>query len=136
MSFYQNLDYAIVQIAHNFGAVAVVGGSLTALKFRGVSIRKKLAQIVLVGWATQGVSGAAFGAVSYYYFNQFPDIAGISIFALAIKIFCAIFGFMLMTMYLIRSDEWPINRIDAVWIVSSVISISAISAAAFLRWFS
>ena len=58
MSFYQNLNYAIVQVAHNFGAVAVVGGSLAALKFRGEVARSELARIVLAGWVTQGVSGA------------------------------------------------------------------------------
>jgi hypothetical protein len=136
MSFYQNLNYAIVQVAHNFGAVAVVGGSLAALKFRGEVARRELARIVLAGWVTQGVSGAGLGAVSYYFYHQFPDIAGIALVALVIKISCASLGFALMTIYLFQSDNWSITRIDKVWIVASVISLIAMSAAAFLRWFS
>lgn len=136
MSFYQNLDYAIVQVVHNFGAVAVVGGSLAALKFRGVEARKYLARIVLAGWAVQGVSGAGLGAISYYYYHQFPDIAGIAIFALVIKISCAGVGFVLMVMYLLQGGNWTISRSNSVWIVTSVISVVALTAAAFLRWFS
>jgi hypothetical protein len=136
MSFYQNLDYAIVQVAHNFGAVAVVGGSLAAIRFRGVSIRIELARIVLAGWVTQGVSGAALGAVSFYYYHQFPDIAGIALAALVIKMFCAVFGIALMVTYLFKSDDWTVIRIDSVWAVASVFSVIAMSSAAFLRWFS
>ena len=136
MSFYQNLSYAVIQVAHNFGAVAVVGGSLAALKFRGVVARKKLARIVLTGWVTQGVSGAGLGAVSYYFYHHFPDIAGIALVALLIKISCAGLGFALLTTYLLQSDNWPITRIDRAWILASVISLIAMVAAAFLRWFS
>jgi hypothetical protein len=136
MSFYQNLDYALVQVVHNFGAAAVVGGSLAAFKFCGMGARKELARVVLAGWVTQAVSGAGLGAVSYYYYHQFPDITGIALFALAIKMCCAAIGFVLMATYLLRSENWPVARIDKVWIVSALLSIAAMSAAAFLRWFS
>jgi len=136
MSFYQNLDYALVQVVHNFGAAAVVGGSLAALKFRGVAARKELVRVVLAGWLTQAVSGAGLGAVSYYYYHQFPDISGIALVALAIKMCCAGIGVVLMATYLLRSDNWPVAKIGTVWLATAVLSIGAMSAAAFLRWFS
>ncbi len=136
MSATQNLSYAIVQVAHNFGAVAAVGGSLAAIKFRGVETRKNLAWLALAGWGTQAASGAAFGAVSYMFYNQFPDISGIAVVALAIKIFCVAIGFLLLAMYVFRSADWPVARMNAVWIISSVLAVTALTAAAFLRWFS
>ena len=136
MSATQNLTYAIVQVAHNFGAVAVVGGSLAAIKFRGVETRKWLAWIAFTGWGTQAASGAAFGAVSYYFYHQFPDISGIAVVALVIKMACVAIGFLLLAMYLFRSADWTVAKMNAVWIASTSLAITALSAAAFLRWFS
>ncbi len=136
MSAAQNLTYAIVQVAHNFGAVAVVGGSLAALSFRGPETRKKLVWISLAGWGTQAVSGAAFGAVSYYFYHSFPDIAGIAAVALAIKMGCVAIGFILMATCLFRSADWTAARMNTVWAISSALAVIALSAAAFLRWFS
>jgi len=136
MSAAQNLGYAIVQAVHNFGAVAVVGGSLAAIKFRAADIRKKIAWLVFAGWGTQAASGAAFGVVSYYFYHQFPDISGIAVVALAIKMVCVAIGFLLLATYLFRSDGWTVEKMNIVWVSSSVLSITAISAAAFLRWFS
>jgi len=135
MSATQNLAYAIVQVAHNFGAVAVVGGSLAATHFRGVDTRKKFARLVLSGWVTQGLSGAAFGAVSYFYDHQFPDISGIAVVALYLKMACATSGFLLLGTYLFRSDDWTLARMNSVWLISSALAVGALSAAAFLRWF-
>jgi hypothetical protein len=136
MSATQNLTYAIVQVAHNFGAVAVVGGSLAAMKFRGVDTRKKFAWLVLGGWGTQAASGAALGAVSYYFYHRFPDISGIAVVALGIKMVCVVMGFLLLGTYLCRSAGWTPARMNAVWIASSALAVTALSAAAFLRWFS
>lgn len=136
MSATQNLTYAIVQVAHNFGAVAIVGGSLAALSSRGLETRKRLAWISLAGWGIQAVSGAAFGAVSFYFYHQLPDIAGVAIMALLIKIGCVAMGFILTAAYLFRSSDWNAERINTVWIVSSLLAVTALSAAAFLRWFS
>ena len=136
MSATQNLAYAIIQVAHNFGAVATTGGSLAAVKFRGMDTRKLLARVALAGWGTQALSGATFGAVSYYFYGQFPDIAGIAVAALFIKMACAATGFLLMATYLLRSNNWTTARINSAWVASSVLAVTALSAAAFLRWFS
>lgn len=136
MSATQNLAYSVIQVVHNFGAVAAAGGALAALKFRGVDTRKTLARLVLAGLVTQAVSGAAFGAVSYFFYRQLPDIAGIAVAALAIKIVCVSIGFLLLATYLFRGDDWTVAKMNVVWIASSSLTASALFAAAFLRWFS
>ncbi len=136
MSSGQNLAYAIVQVVHNFGAVAAVGGSFAAVKFRDVNTRRRLAGVALAGWGTQAASGAAFGATSYYFYHRLPDIAGVAVAALVVKIVCVAIGFLLLATYLFRSDRWPPAKMDAAWTASSALAITALSAAAFLRWFS
>lgn len=136
MSATQNLAYALVQVAHNAGAVAAVGGSLAAFKLRSADARRWLGKVVLAGLMVQGLSGAAFGAVSYFFFHHFPDIAGIAIAALAVKIICVILGCLLLAAYLFLGKDWTAGRINAVWIASSALAATALIAAAFLRWFS
>ncbi len=135
MSVAQNLTYSVVQVVHNLGAVATVGGSLAAMRLRDGVTRKKLAKLVLGGWATQAASGAALGAVSYHFYGRFPDISGIAADALVIKMVCAALGFLLLAAYLFKSDNWSAGRIDAAWVASCVLAVTAISSAAFLRWF-
>jgi hypothetical protein len=136
MSATQNLSYAVIQVAHNFGAVAVVGGSLIALRVRESAARRKLGYLALAGWLTQAASGATFGMVSYYYYGKFPDISGIASYALGIKMLCATLGILTLAAYLWRGELWTERGSDKVWLSSSVLAITALSAAAFLRWFS
>ncbi len=135
MSAAQNLGYAVIQVVHNLGAVATVGGSLGALALHDRAARQKLSYLVLGGWVTQAASGAAFGAISYYFYGKFPDISGIAIYALGIKMVCASLGIPLLLTYLWRSAQWLDATMDRVWISSAVLALTAISAAAFLRWF-
>jgi hypothetical protein len=136
MSFAQNLSYSIVQAAHNFGAVAVVGGSLSAVMIRETEARKIFTWIVLAGWALQAVSGATFGAVSFYFYHQFPDISGVAWVALIVKMVCVVIGLLLLGTYLFSGANWESSRINLVWGTSSMLAITALSAAAILRWFS
>jgi hypothetical protein len=134
----QSLLYALVQIAHNFGAVAVVGGSLfgrwpLALPY---TQRRRLAWVVLGGWLVQGASGASFGAVSVAYYGQPPDIHGIAVVALLLKIGCAVTGIVLTVLYLRFGVRWSEAGRAVVWNLLIVLSITAVSAAAILRWFS
>ena len=57
-------------------------------------MRKPLAWVMLVGWAAQAASGGAFGGVSWLYYGRFPDIHGIAVAALLIKMVCAAAGVM------------------------------------------
>ena len=136
MSAIQNTAYALIQVAHNLGAVAAAGGSLAALKFRGQDTRSGLARLVLAGLATQGLSGAAFGAVSYHFYGRFPDISGIAVDALEIKIACVVIGCLLLTGYVFLEKKWSLATINACWIATTALTFTALCSAAFLRWFS
>jgi hypothetical protein len=99
-------------------------------------MRKSLAWIALVGWAAQAASGGAFGAVSWLYYGRFPDIHGIAIAALLIKIACAAAGFMLAAAYIHSGIGWSERARQATWRALAVLAVTALTAAAFLRWFS
>lgn len=134
----QNLAYALIQVAHNFGAVAVVGGSLLGrwpLHIEAIQ-RQRLAWLVLGGWVVQAMSGTAFGIVSIAYYGQPPDIHGIAVIALLVKIVCAVTGFVVTVWWLRRADRWSESRRTRVWSLLMALGITALSAAAFLRWFS
>lgn len=135
---WQNLSYAAIQVAHNFGAAAAVGGSLFALwpARPTPGIRRKLAWLALAGWTVQGASGAAFGAVSFYFYGQFPDIHGLAAAALRIKIACAAAGLLLAAAYLLRAGNWGENGQRRAWAGLLALGATALTAAAFLRWFS
>jgi hypothetical protein len=133
----QNLAYALTQLLHNFGAVAVVGGALlgrwplAALP----PVRRKLAWLVLVGWSTQIVSGAGFGVISYAYYHQFPDLHDIAFAALLLKVVCAISGVFLSAGYLRFQYAWTEQQQERIWRLLILLGATALSAAAFLRWF-
>lgn len=132
----QNLIYAAIQVVHNFGAVAVVGSAVCALWPGLAGPRKTLAWTVLWGWAAQAASGVAFGAVSWFYYGRFPDIHGIAVAALLIKVACAAAGFMLAAAYLHSGIGWSERAQQTAWRALAVLAATALSAAAFLRWFS
>jgi len=135
----QSLSYAVIQVVHNFGAVAVVGSAISAISALGLGSAgqgRRLAWINLLGWVAQGISGGAFGAVSWFYYGRFPDIHGIAIGALLIKLACAATGFMLSAMYLYRGKQWREGSRQLIWKLLAVLAIVALTAAAFLRWFS
>lgn len=130
----QNLAYATTQIVHNFGAVAVVGGAFCALAWREATVQRRLAWLVLIGWATQAASGATFGAISYLHYGRFPDIHGIAVAALGVKMACAALGFSLTAWQLFAHPAAAPGR--HIWLVLCGLGALALSSAAVLRWFS
>jgi len=133
----QSLLYALIQVAHNFGAVAVVGGALLARwPIHLDAAQRPLAWLVLVGWTIQVLSGASFGAVSMAYYGQFPDLHGIAIVALLVKIACVATGFVVTIGWLRHSSEWDEVRRQRSWNLLAALAVTALTAAAFLRWFS
>ena len=137
MALFENLAYSGVQLAHNFGAVAVVGSSAAATWLvSDHSSQQRLAKLMAVGWAVQGLSGAGFGATSYYFYGKFPDIKGIAIAALVVKILSALVGFFLVLRYLAQSSVWDeVARHDR-WRILFWLAATPLAAAAVLRWFS
>lgn len=133
----QNLAYALTQVVHNFGAVAVVGGAVIGRAQPSASrAQRRLAWLVLSGWLMQGASGMGFGAISYAYYGQFPDIHGIAIAALYLKMACAAAGVVLSVVLLRQHGGGTDQRRNALWLVLAVLGVTALTAAAFLRWFS
>jgi len=132
----QNLIYALIQVTHNFGAAAIVGiGVYETWLVRG-SPERRLAWLLAVVWALQAFSGALFGIVTYYYDGQLPDIHGVAVDALVVKIFCAILGFILAVAYAKWGSGWSAKKCRFIWGASFALGAVALSAAAFLRWFS
>jgi hypothetical protein len=134
----QNLSYAAVQVVHNFGAATVVASPLAALTLarEHLDTQHKLAWLALAGWVAQLASGAAFGAVSFYNYGKFPDLHGIAIAALTIKVACAGLA-LLLGLSLIRSGaNWTGKGRHRAWHALAGLGTTALTAAAFLRWFS
>jgi hypothetical protein len=131
----ENILYAAVQIAHNFGAVAVTGLPIAALRFAPARpTLRRMAWLTLLAWVTQGASGAGFGAVSFLMEGQFPQIHYLAWAALAVKIACAALAITLLTINLLaRVEAAPDNRI---WTGLAILGITALTCAAVLRWFS
>lgn len=122
-----NLLYATAQVFHNFGACMVVGGSVYALYAKQNG--RKLIIFILAGWILQALSGASFGLISYVHEKSFPDIGKIARGALFLKMTCTFFG-ILLSVLLLKSISFLKQKLIA------ICSITALTAAAFLRWFS
>lgn len=133
----QNLAYALIQLAHNFGAVAVTGGAVAGwvTQRRAPGQATRLVWLVLAGWALQAASGAGFGLTSLAYYGQFPDLHGIAVAALVIKLSCATAGLLLAILLLRFSGAWSAARRQHAWSGLVGLAATALSAAAFLRWF-
>jgi hypothetical protein len=132
----QNFLYALIQIAHNFGAVSIVGLGAYGLFFADGQPKRHVAILQACAWAVQGTSGALFGIVTYLYYQHLPDIQGVAIIALIIKIGCVMLGFCLATTYAWFDTQWPASTRRLVWTMSFILGLVALSSAAFLRWFS
>lgn len=133
----ENLDYTLVQVVHNFGAAAIVGGSVFALypAVQAVAVQRKLAWLVGGGWAVQALSGMGFAAVSYYFYGKLPDIHGIALAALLVKMLCAVCGFGIAAIYLRHAAGWTTEQHRTAWQRLIALGVTALTAAAFLRWF-
>lgn len=132
----QNLAYTLTQVGHNFGAVTVVAVPMYAV-IRGLETEARaLLVTTLVGWGLQITSGVLFGLISLFYYGQFPDIHGIAVNALIVKVVCAV----LASVVVIVSLRWHTfsgkrTRIMKWWTLT-VLGCVALTAAAFLRWYS
>ncbi|HUX90505.1 MAG TPA: hypothetical protein VMV48_07405 [Gallionellaceae bacterium] len=135
--YIQNISYALTQVVHNFGASAVLGGAVAALWLAPrPELERALGWLVLSGWAAQIASGAAFGVISFYYYEQFPDISFAGTVALVIKLACAASGFSLAAFYLLYARGKPQAWRRCIWMIMTVLGGTALTAAAFLRWYS
>ncbi len=135
---WENLYYALTQLIHNFGALAIVGGALGGLKVQAdnLHLKRKLAWLVLGGWCAQAFSGIIFGAISLYLYGETPDLHTTAQVALTIKMACAVSGILLSLFYVRRAEGWSNKGRHNAWTALTGFGATALSSAAFLRWFS
>jgi hypothetical protein len=132
----QNLIYALIQVVHNFGATAIIGLSVYSIWNVSGGAALSRASFTAAAWALQGLSGALFGMVTYYYYGHLPDIHGVAVAALFVKMVCAVLGFALAVFYAKWGFGWSAGKCRFVWVCSFTLGSVALSSAAFLRWFS
>ena len=133
----ENLIYTWVQIVHNFGAVAVIGSPAAALSLsrQNQIVRYKLVWLMLLGWLAQGASGIGFALTSYTMKGALPEVTGIALGALILKVGCTFIGTVLTGFYLATRLRWSAAREHRMWQLMLLMTVSAITAAAFLRWY-
>jgi hypothetical protein len=131
-----DLVYALVQLVHNLGAVAVAGGPAAALLLAapGSAARRRLAWTVLLAWALQAASGAGFALASWTLKGALPEVEGVALAALAVKL-AATVGGLVLGVFLVRTRGASPRGERTAWAASLVLAASALSAAAFLRWY-
>ncbi len=133
----ENLAYALTQVVHNFGAAVVLGGALFALwPTSRLEDGRIFAWLILGAWSAQIISGGLFGATSLYFYGETPDLSTIAMVALGIKVVAAITGFLLAAAYLARGRTWNRMRATRSFQGLAALAATALTAAAFLRWFS
>jgi hypothetical protein len=132
-----DVAYAVTQVVHNFGAVAVTAAP-AASRWARLAVspqnQRHLAWLALGGWMAQAASGATFGAISYATFARWPDIHGIAVAALLLKMACALAGFGVSALYLARAAAWTPRARRRAWNALLAFAATALCAAAVLRW--
>lgn len=134
----QNFIYALIQILHNFGAVAIVGIAAASLWLAGGNtvLLHRLAIFTALAWLIQAMSGAFFGLSTFYFEHHLPDIHGIAVDALIVKMLCAASGIILAVMYIKRDAQLSVASATSIWRILLALGVVALCSAAFLRWFS
>ncbi|HEY8888161.1 MAG TPA: hypothetical protein VIM35_06720 [Gallionella sp.] len=116
----------------------MIGTAASALWLvRGnAAVQHRLALLAAVAWAVQVASGVLFGITTYYFERHLPDIHGVAVDALLVKICCAVAGLVLTVAYLRLNSGWTLTRQLLVWRALLTLGVIALGSAAFLRWFS
>lgn len=133
----ENLAYALTQVLHNFGAVALLGAAVGAFwPASRPEYERALGWLIVGAWGVQIASGGLFGLISLYYYGETPDLSTVASVALAVKVTAAVSGFLLAIFYLLRGGDWPPARVRGSFKILATLGAAALTAAAFLRWFS
>lgn len=133
----ENLAYALIQVVHNFGAAAVLGGSVFALwPAPRLEHGRTFAWLILIAWGAQIASGGMFGVTSLHYYGETPDLSSVAKTALVVKVVAAFAGLLLATLFLLRGRGWSPAGMKRAFRSLAALGAVALTAAAFLRWFS
>jgi len=133
---FENALYAGVQIAHNFGAAAVAATPIAALWLGPAqpALLRPMAWLTFIAWLVQAASGLGFGAVSFFMEGELPEIHHLALAALIVKILCAASALALLSVHFLRRGGTPPGVV--IWRSLSGLGLTALTAAAVLRWFS
>jgi len=127
----ENILYASVQLAHNFGAAAVTGLPIAALWLKPAPpVLRKVAWLTLLAWLVQ----SAIGTVSFFQEGELPQIHHLALAALCVKIACAALAVTLLTVHFLRRTASGPGV--AIWRGLAILGVTALTSAAILRWFS
>ena len=130
-----DLPYALVQVVHNLGAAGVVAPAVGALWLaRDAAPHRRLAWLSTGSWALQGATGAGFAAVSWLGKGALPEVEGVALWALAIKVACTVLGLAAGVTLLRRRAAGSTTR-TWLWGASLAAGLGALCGAAFLRWY-
>jgi hypothetical protein len=132
----QDLIDALIQVIHNMGATAIVGIGFYGVFYTKANPGARLALAQAIAWMIQGLGGAAFGFTTYWFYGHLPDIHGVAVLALFLKMGCVVLGFLLTISYALWRYQWSPERRCLVWSSSFALGVTALTSAAFLRWFS
>lgn len=133
-----NLIYALIQVVHNFGAAAIIGFTACALwRWRGeAEAQRRIFIAIGVAWLIQGASGVSFGIASLSFYGKLPDIHGVALAALAVKILCVATALIVTAVVFKRGFGAGEKKRTVTRGGLFVLGVIALSAAGFLRWFS
>lgn len=132
----ENILYTCVQILHNFGAVVVVGSPAAGWWLERKNLMaSRLALFALLGWFIQGATGIGFALTSYSLKGAVPEVTGVALAALLVKIFGTVIGFTLAVLVRRKGSQWRLRSRILAWQTMLTASVAALVAAAFLRWY-
>ena len=130
-----DLPYALVQVVHNLGAAGVVAPAMAALWLsRDAAPRRRLAWLSTGSWALQAATGGGFAAVSWFGKGALPEVEGVALWALVIKVACTVLGLAAGVTLLGRRGAGVAAR-AWLWSASLAAGLGALLGAAFLRWY-
>jgi hypothetical protein len=118
------------------GAATIVGVGFYGVFCTQANSGTRLAWVQAFAWMIQGLGGAAFGLTTYWFYGHLPDIHGVAVLALLVKMGCVMMGFLLAIFYALWCHRWSSGRCRLVWGTSFALGLIALTSAAFLRWFS
>jgi hypothetical protein len=135
--FAENLVYALIQVAHNFGAVALVALPAVGLWLRtGPAGAQRISLILIAVAVAQASTGVSFGAAGLYFHGALPDIHGVAVVALWVKVTALGFALAAGAAILAYGSGWSEARRAGTWKLALFAAAAALTAAAFLRWYS
>jgi len=132
-----DLTYALIQLLHNLGAVAVVGLPITALVLerQGIRLPRWVVLALCAAWALQALSGIGFGVASLGLKGALPEIEGVAKAALAVKIAGTAVGCFAAALAWRSAAGWSLAARRRFLRVEVAAALFPLAAAAFLRWY-